>query len=488
VPPAHCDRSLERRITRQGYLNPSNEGTWPPLVKRPYAAADVRAVSSAAHSLSPALDPDASALIEEVRERGSRRLQARARWTAIAFGAGFLAAAAAVATSVPSDRPDSWTTFALLVAAYALTSRVKFEVGTGFAVPTQLVLVPMLFALPLALVPLAVALGILLGRSVDYVRRRAPLDHALSVLPNAWYALGPVIVLAAAGEGPPRLDSWPVYVGALAAQFATDFAFGTSRELIGLGVGPRTLLPYMAWAFLVDAALAPVGLLAAIAAHGHPTALVLILPLAALLSVFARERQIRIDHALELGNAYRGTAFLLGDVIEADDEYTGSHSRDVVSLVLAVADDLGLNGRDRRDAEFSALLHDVGKIRIPSEIINKPGPLTAEERAVIETHTVAGEELLARVGGILGNVGRIVRSCHEDWDGSGYPDGLRGDEIPLVARIVRCCDAFSAMTTDRPYRAARSTEEALAEMRSCSRTDFDPDVVDALARVLAANA
>ena len=102
----------------------------------------------------------------------------------------------------------------------------------------------------------------------------------------------------------------------------------------------------------------------------------------------------RIDHALELSDAYRGTAFLLGDVVEADDAYTGSHSRHVVDLVLAVCDKMGLKGSDRRDAEFVALLHDVGKIKIPAAIINKPGALTAEERKVIETHTVEGQQML----------------------------------------------------------------------------------------------
>src|SRR5262249_56859877 len=104
--------------------------------------------------------------------------------------------------------------------------------------------------------------------------------------------------------------------------------------------------------------------------------------------------------------------FLLGDVVEADDAYTGSHSRDVVSLVLAVCDKLELNARERRDAEFVALLHDVGKIKVPSEIINKPGALTPEERAIINMHTIQADRLLSQVGGILGNVGRIVRSGH----------------------------------------------------------------------------
>ena len=172
---------------------------------------------------------------------------------------------------------------------------------------------------------------------------------------------------------------------------------------------------------------------------------------------------------------------LLGDVVEADDAYTGSHSRDVVTLVLDVANRMGLGARERRDAEFAALLHDIGKIKVPGEIINKPGKLTDEEWEIMKMHTVEGERLLSQVGGILGNVGRIVRSCHEDWDGTGYPDGLAAEEIPLVARIVRACDAFSAMTTDRSYRKARPVDEAVAELRRCSGTDFDPLVVRALA-------
>ena len=175
---------------------------------------------------------------------------------------------------------------------------------------------------------------------------------------------------------------------------------------------------------------------------------------------------------------------LLGDVVEADDAYTGSHSRDVVTLVLDVANRIGLDPRARRDAEFAALLHDIGKIKVPGEIINKPGKLTDEEWEIMKTHTVEGERLLSQVGGILGNVGKIVRSCHEDWDGTGYPDGLAAEEIPLVARIVRACDAYSAMTTDRAYRKARPADEAVAELRRCSGTDFDPVVVDALAAAI----
>jgi HD-GYP domain-containing protein (c-di-GMP phosphodiesterase class II) len=236
--------------------------------------------------------------------------------------------------------------------------------------------------------------------------------------------------------------------------------------------------------FTVDSLLTPIGFLVAVAGAEWSGSFLFVLPLVVLLRVFALERTARIDQALELSHAYRGTAFLLGDVVEADDAYTGSHSRDVVELVLAVVDRIGLDVRIRKRAEFAALLHDVGKIRIPNEVIHKPGPLDADEWALMKTHTLEGEQMLVRVGGLLGEVGRIVRSCHERWDGGGYPDGLAGEAIPVEARIVFVCDAFNAMTTERAYRAARTVEEALAELRACSGTQFDPQVVEALAGVL----
>jgi HD-GYP domain-containing protein (c-di-GMP phosphodiesterase class II) len=426
------------------------------------------------------LDPEVQQHVEQSRAYASARLRLRMQRGALVIAATFTAAVALLAALVPSERNPSLATAFLLLLAYALASRVEFEVRTALALPTELVLVPMLFLLPLHDVPIFVAAGLLLGRTPDFVRGRVPLDRALLLAPNAWHSLGPVIVLAVAGERPPSLDQWPLYLAALAAQFVVEFACAAPFDWYVNGVSPTTQLPYMGWAVLVDSALAPIGLAVALAADTHAAALLLVLPLLALLAEFARERRVRIDHALELSHAYRGTALLLGDVVEADDAYTGLHSRDVVSLVLDVCDTLGVEGRERRDAEFAALLHDVGKIKIPSEIINKPGKLTDDEFELIKTHTVEGERLLSQVGGILGNVGRIVRSCHEDWDGTGYPDGLSGEQIPLVARIVRCCDAFSAMTTDRSYRKALPVSEAVAELRRCSGTDFDPAVVDAL--------
>jgi HD-GYP domain-containing protein (c-di-GMP phosphodiesterase class II) len=426
-------------------------------------------------------DVDADALIEQSRQLAATPLGDRDRLASFLIGGSFLAVSVPLAVLAHSSRQVGFLTLVVFVASYALASRIDFEIGTGSAVPTQLVFVPMLALLPVQYVPLCVAAGLLLGGLPDYARGRVPVDRSVLRLVNSWHAVGPALVLVAAGQPEPTSRNLPIYALALLAQFAFDFASTALRDRLGLGVSPFSLLRFMVWIWAVDSALTPIAVLAALGCGAHPSLVVVSLPLIGLLAYFARERQVRIDHALELGHAYRGTAMLLGDVVEADDAYTGSHSRDVVTLVLDVADRIGLDARERRDAEFAALLHDIGKIKVPGDIINKPGKLTDEEWEIMKTHTVEGERLLSQIGGILGNVGRIVRSCHEDWDGTGYPDGLVAEDIPLVARIVRACDAFSAMTTDRSYRRARPVDEAVAELRRCSGTDFDPLVVDALA-------
>ena len=200
--------------------------------------------------------------------------------------------------------------------------------------------------------------------------------------------------------------------------------------------------------------------------------------------VFSRERKERYAAALELSQTYRGTVMVLSDVVEADDGYTAFHCRSVVELATAVGQELKLKASDLQELEIAALLHDVGKIAIPKEILNKPARLTEAEFELMKTHTLEGQALLDRIGGRLARVGTIVRSCHERWDGRGYPDGLLGEEIPLPARIVFCCDAYSAMTTNRPYRQAMAREDAVAELRANAGSQFEPRIVDALVRVL----
>ena len=430
------------------------------------------------------LDPDEQRVIEEQRARRLHSLAHREVWSFALFAGGFLAVAVLMAALLPSHRSPGIAAVLVLIGAYAASFRLDFEIGSGSAVPTQLMLVPMLFVLPTGFVPLAVAAGIVLGSLDEYVRGSLHLGRVALRVVNAWHAVGPALVLGLAVERGPRLSDWPLYTAALLSQFVLDDLGTAGREWIALGVRPSVQLRAMVWVHAIDAGLAPVGLAVAFATQSSPYGVVLALPLVGLLSVFARERRVRIDHELELRDAYRGTAFLLGDVVEADDSYTGIHSRDVVELTLKVAEQLELSTRERRDAEFVALLHDVGKVRVPNSIINKPGPLTAEERAVMERHTIEGERLLHRVGGLLGEIGRVIRSCHERWDGKGYPDGIAGEQIPLLARIVSCCDAFNAMTSDRSYRQAMPQHEAVAELRRGRGTQFDPLVVDALIETL----
>jgi HD-GYP domain-containing protein (c-di-GMP phosphodiesterase class II) len=429
--------------------------------------------------------PELERLFARGRERAALPAYGRERVVEVGTALAFVAAAAAMAFLIPSDRSLDIPALVVLVLAYTLVCQAQFDLADGYTVPTELVLVPMLFILPTPAVPLIVSLSWALGRVFDYATGRTSVYRAFHVFADCWHAVGPALVLVLGGAQVFGWEHWPVYLVALLAQFAFDFASITARMRLIEGPSSWAELRMIAPAYGLDAALAPLGLLVAYAAiQLGPAICLLVIPLAAVLAVLSREREARIEQALELSAAYQGTALLLGDVVEADDAYTGSHSRGVVELSLAVSDRLGLDRKQRRNVEFAALLHDVGKIAVPKEIINKPGPLDAAEWKIMHRHTIEGEAMLNRVGGVLSEVGRIVRSSHEHYDGSGYPDGLAADEIPIEARIVTCCDAFSAMTTTRSYRRAMPVEDALAELRACSGTQFDPGVVAALIAIL----
>ncbi|WP_372790638.1 GAF domain-containing protein [Paraconexibacter sp.] len=184
-----------------------------------------------------------------------------------------------------------------------------------------------------------------------------------------------------------------------------------------------------------------------------------------------------------LERAYLGTAEALATALEAKDSYTATHAQSIVHWADATGAALGLDEEGRRNLRYGAVFHDIGKIAIPERILNKPGPLDPHEWKLIETHTVVGEQILAPVD-FLAGVLPTVRHEHECWDGSGYPDGLRGEAIPLGARIVLVCDAYHAMTSDRPYRRAMDADAARAELRAGAGTQFDPAVVDAFLAVL----
>ena len=177
------------------------------------------------------------------------------------------------------------------------------------------------------------------------------------------------------------------------------------------------------------------------------------------------------------------TVEALANALEANDEYTSTHARWITDLALKVAMELGLEQKELKWLELGALFHDIGKIGVPSAILLKPGPLTPEERAVVETHPLLGERILEPIAQ-LAEVRRMVRSCHERFDGEGYPDSLAGDAIPIESRIIFVCDAFHAMTTDRPYRRALTKEVARARLLEGAGSQFDPLVVETCLRVL----
>ncbi|MDX6677741.1 MAG: hypothetical protein QOE31_1793 [Solirubrobacteraceae bacterium] len=430
--------------------------------------------------MTPSLDDT-----EEARARRPEPMRRRELAAQALVAALFLAAAGLLLALGRRDGVDA-VDVVLLVVATAALGRLEFEVGRGFSVPTQLMFVPMLFVLAPAIVPLVVAAAIALERLPGIVAGRWHPQRLLSGLGDAWFAVGPALVFELFAVGDPSLGDWPIYALALASQFAGDLGSWLLRNWLGHGAAPHGQLAALSQGWLVDLLLSPIGLLAAYATQLQRHAYLLALPLVALLAVFARERRARINNAIELSAAYRGTALLLGDVLSSDDEYTGVHSQGVVTLALVIADELRLHDDERRLVEFGAMLHDIGKISTPNELLNKPGKLDAEEWKVMREHTLVGQRMLDRVGGRLQAVGVIVRSSHERWDGDGYPDGLEGEEIPLPSRVVAVADAYSAMTTRRAYREALSHEVAIAELEANAGTQFDPVVAAAAIRALSA--
>jgi len=188
------------------------------------------------------------------------------------------------------------------------------------------------------------------------------------------------------------------------------------------------------------------------------------------------------EAARTLEMAYLSTVEALANALEAQDTHTHHHARALAEMALAVGRELGLDGDPLRTLELAALFHDIGKIGVPSEVIRKPGPLTEEEWTEMMRHPEIGAQIIAPVP-YLQPVVPIVRACHEHWDGSGYPMGLRGDEIPLEARIILVCDAFHAMTSDRPYRRAMPFGSAVSRLRQAEGSQFDPVVVDTFVRL-----
>ncbi len=206
-----------------------------------------------------------------------------------------------------------------------------------------------------------------------------------------------------------------------------------------------------------------------------------------LLAGIAHQAKLALTNAgnfRSLERTFLETVEALANALEANDEYTSSHARWITDLAIKVGEGLGLDTRALKRLELGALFHDIGKIGIPQAILSKPGPLTEAERRIVEKHPELGEKIIAPIDR-LEEVRPIVRHCHERYDGTGYPDGLRGEEIPVESRIILVCDAYHAMTTDRPYRKRLAKEEAVRRLEEGAGTQFDPRIVDVCKTVLA---
>ena len=187
----------------------------------------------------------------------------------------------------------------------------------------------------------------------------------------------------------------------------------------------------------------------------------------------------RLQHRSPGPGRLEGVIAALTCALDTCDEYTARHSEETSDLAARVAKRLGVDRMGRKLVFNVASLHDVGKLGIPTQILQKPGPLTKAEQEIMRRHPVIGERILRAIPE-LAEVAKAIRHEHERWDGAGYPDGLSGEEIPLASRIVLACDAWHAMTSDRPYRAAMERHEAVRELRRCAGSQFDPMVARAL--------
>jgi diguanylate cyclase (GGDEF)-like protein len=292
-----------------------------------------------------------------------------------------------------------------------------------------------------------------------------------------------VVELSASLLGSPQTSVWLEH--AETGELVAEAAFGPELDRPPLAV--ESLRALDGPVHVESLAIAPLGLAdrggcIVVAANGHAgTERDL-----RLLGGLAHQAKLAIANAgafQRLEETFVSTVEALANALEASDEYTSSHARWITDMSLQVGEQLGLEGPALKRLELGALFHDIGKIGVPSSILTKPGRLTAEERRIVEMHPELGERILAPIE-LLQDVCPIVRHCHERYDGEGYPDRRAGEEIPIESRIILVCDAFHAMTTDRPYRKRLSTAEACRRLEQGAGTQFDPLVVEACLRLI----
>jgi diguanylate cyclase (GGDEF)-like protein len=330
-------------------------------------------------------------VVKATRERVHTRPHRRERWATLVMSGGLLAVAAVMATIGLRHGSPSWVAVAAYVIAYAIALSVEFELAHGSAVPTELVLVPMLFAFNPYLAPACVAAGLAAGALLDLARRRVHGERILILPASAWHAVGPAIVIATLAPGPPSSRHWAVYLLALASQFVFDFGSTAVRHALALGTGPRSLVQPMLAVFVVDLALAPVAMLAALEVGRSSAAPLLLVPLVVLLALLASDRRERIDRSIKLGDAYAGAS-----EAARTDPLTGVKNR--LAWEEAIAEVSSVEG-DAAQA-LTVVLVDVDELKTANDSHGHDfgdRVLSATARA-IESAVRAGD-LLARIGG-----------------------------------------------------------------------------------------
>ncbi|MBP0459964.1 HD-GYP domain-containing protein, partial [Streptomyces montanisoli] len=369
-------------------------------------------------------------------------------------------------------------------AARAVDDAAPIAAGSFFPV-----LLAAAFLLPPASAALVAVPGALLGRverrpyAARRVWRAAQLALAAWAAARAQTAFGGPVALGGGGYGLTTPDFPYVLLPAAAAALA--FCLVLAALDGGILATAEGVPPRGAWRGLLPRSLAAhgvhalAGLMMAVlwrSPYGPLSSLFVLLPMYISCWVFAQYHRERAAH--------QATIRALVQAVDIKDKYTRGHSERVGRASAMIAAELGMD-RDRLEVlRFAGILHDVGKLGVPTRVLRKDGPLTPQERRVIELHPEYGHEIVRGIA-FLGEARSAILHHHERMDGSGYPYGLAGDEIPEFARVVAVADAFDAMTSTRSYRRARPVETALAELRRCAGTQFDPEIVGAMVRALA---
>ncbi|MDI3417066.1 HD-GYP domain-containing protein [Streptomyces luteolus] len=412
-------------------------------------------------------------------------------WAVVYIGLTAVGAALCAAPALDPSARTPWSAVALLAVLYAGCEQITRLRRVGQRAPRGMAgFFPVLLAGVFLVPPAAAALVAVPGAALARVELRPaplrriwrPARYALACWAAATVhvALGGRELLAA---GRPAAPDFPLAL-APAAAAALVFALVVAALDGGILATAERVPVRSAWRGLFPRSLAPVlvhgfaGLMMAVlwrSPYGPPAALLVLLPMYISWWVLAQYHRER--------SAHQATIRALVQAVDIKDEYTRGHSERVGEASVLIARELGMEDERVEVLRFAGILHDVGKLGVPTRLLRKDGPLTPEERRVIELHPEYGHEMVRGIG-FLGEARSAILHHHERLDGSGYPYGLTGRQIPEFARVVAVADAFDAMTSTRSYRRGRPVADALTELKRCAGRQFDPQMVRALVRAL----